>query len=180
MPAVERLDLHFYARRYDRSFEAIADQVRLSNLRHCSLHGLRCRKASLQTFLSNHPTINHLELRVISLSGPGDEHWRSLIDRLCTTSTLETLVLKDLDEENIDSEYSRARSINLLLPDEGPPEDISTYFPYIGGIMVHTRTFDRNMLQKGLNFLPSPRRRLRGSPQYTRWRRLLDEEFGPS
>lgn len=177
-PKLRKLNLHVYRitganpEIDDEIFTSLADTTHLPLLQEYSLSGFYLPVQSLLQFLKKHPTIQHLALEELILTSGS---WKPVFTHLSRMPSLTRLHLSNIchgDEGNV---------VNLYpVWQRKDPEDPSAYFPCLrGGLVVHTRSFTMEELQKGLEFKPSPRGRTMGSTNIAQWRRRRRAEYGP-
>jgi hypothetical protein len=184
MPNLEAIDLHLYRtlnghpRSYDRIFQAIAEEIRLpSTLEQCFLRGIFTTEQSLLQFLTNHPRINHLDLREICLTSGS---WEAIFEYVSAMPNLRRLRLSNLwDNDGMltnlypvrKEHFDREADLRNVHP---------TFFSCVGDSLVHTREFDvHDLKEKGLKFRPRVDGRPRGSLQFMLWMQARDAEYGP-
>ncbi|KAL2013888.1 hypothetical protein VTN00DRAFT_1413 [Thermoascus crustaceus] len=150
MPKLEAIDLHLYdtlegdAKAYDQIFKAIAREVHLPSLEQCFLRGIYASEESMLQFLENHPRINHLDLREMTItSGSWEPIFKYLGSRM---TALTRLRLSNLRDEN-----KSLRNLNPVWEEGSGAADYSSSYPCGGGLMVHTREFDVDDFKKGLS-----------------------------
>ena len=177
-PKLRKLNLHVYRitganpEIDDEIFTSLADTTHLPLLQEYSLSGFYLPVQSLLQFLKKHPTIQHLALEELILTSGS---WKPVFTHLSRMPSLTRLHLSNIchgDEGNV---------VNLYpVWQRKDPEDPSAYFPCLrGGLVVHTRSFTMEELQKGLEFKSSPRGRTMGSTNIAQWRRRRRAEYGP-
>ena len=175
-PKLRKLNLHVYRTTRadteidDEIFTSMADTAHLPRLKECSLSGFYLTVDSLLQFLTKHPTIQHLTLEELH---PTSGLWESLFAYLSTgMPSLTHLYLSNIWDGGV---------VNLHpVWQEGVPDDQSARFPCLsGGSVVHTRSFTKEELRKGLKFRQEPRGRTMGSTNIAQWRRRRRAEYGP-
>ncbi|KAL9612075.1 MAG: hypothetical protein Q9167_003297 [Letrouitia subvulpina] len=188
MPNLERLDLHLYntlqgrANSYAEVFSCIADDVVLPSLRHCTLRGLYSSEVALLKFLRAHDTLETFELREIYLVSGS---WSSILAHVCVMPSLQQVLLQNLWElgqglVNLEPKNKPKQQEKKKLPPDGIMEDRNCSYPCIGGLMVHTRTFSREKMQKErFQFMKRPSGRSLGSASLHMWIQARKAEYGP-
>ncbi|KAI4094902.1 MAG: hypothetical protein LQ348_006638 [Seirophora lacunosa] len=196
MPNLQRLDLHLYrtlwkgADSYAKVFSCLVEEeVVLPSLRQCKLRGLYCDETSLLAFLRAHPNIATLELRSVKLVSGA---WRPIFARLCAMPLLQRVTLQNIRAPPEGGVVLRERMVNLgpkhptaaLHEDDGIPSwsaDNRRSYPCGGGLMVHTRTFSREEMQRErFEFAEVPDDALvMASPAHHRFFTSNQAEYGP-
>ncbi|KAI4212378.1 MAG: hypothetical protein LQ351_004948 [Letrouitia transgressa] len=182
MPNLERLDLHLYntlegsADNYAKVFTCIADDVTLPSLRHCTLSGLYSSEVTLLQFLRTHDALETFELREIGLVSGS---WSSVLAYMCTMPLLQRVILQNLWEPSKSLLNLESKDGQKSTPG-GTVEDRNCSYPCFGGMMVHTRTFSREVIQKErFQFMKCPSGRPLGSAALHRWIYARKAEYGP-
>lgn len=174
-PKLRKLNLHVYRTARadteidDEIFTSIADTVHLPRLQECSLSGFYLTVESLLQFLTKHSTIQHLTLEELHLtSGLWEPIFAHISRRMPSLTNLHLSSMWDGGLVNLHPVWQTE-----------DPEDRSTGFPCLwGGLVVHTRSFTMEELQKGLKFRSRPRGRTLGSTNIAQWRRRRRAEYG--
>ncbi|KAL8706508.1 MAG: hypothetical protein Q9201_000440 [Fulgogasparrea decipioides] len=194
---------------YAKVFSCIVDDIVLPSLRHCTLRGIRCCETSLLSFLGAHNGIVTLEMRQMYLdSGSWPSiftHLCSMSDlqeltlqNLWDATGHINLAPKDrLSEREEDFARRREEDEEEYVYDtdeEGKPDNENGgYLPSLRwrddpncccqcmcGVLVHTRSFTREEIQKErFDLAKKPWGRLIGSPQLVRWTNATSAELGP-
>lgn len=177
-PKLRKLNLHVYRITRanpeigDEIFTSLADTAHLPLLQEYSLNGFCLPVESLLLFLKKHPTIQHLALEELILTSGS---WKPVFTHLSRMPSLTRLHLSNICHGDVSG------VVNLYpVWQRKDPQDPSAYFPCLwGGLVVHTRSFTMEELQKGLEFKPKPRGRTMGSTNIAQWSRRRREEYGP-
>ncbi|KAL9012678.1 MAG: hypothetical protein Q9173_002567 [Seirophora scorigena] len=187
MPNLQRLDLHLYKTlwsggdSYAKVFSCLVEEVVLPSLRQCKLRGLYCDETSLLAFLRAHQNITTLEFRSIDLvSGT----WQSIFAQLCAMPLLQRVTLQNIRAPGKGMVSLGPKHPTAVYEDEGIPSwsaDNRRSFPCAGGLMVHTRTFSREEMQRErFEFAEGPDGALAmGSPAHHRFFTSNQTEYGP-
>lgn len=177
-PKLRKLNLHVYRTTRadtevcDEIFTSMADStVHLPRLQECSLSGFYLTVESLLQFLAKHPTIQHLALVEVHLTSGS---WKPIFAHLSRRMpSLAHLHLSNMWDGGVGGVIN----LHPVWQKECPEE---TGFPCLwGGLVVHTRSFTMEELQKGLEFRSRPRGRTLGSTNIAQWRRRRRAEYGP-
>ena len=206
--ALRQLNLHFrnalssqILSSYDRIFEVIAHEVHLQLLEKCSLSGFYFTAESLVKFLQKHSQLRNLTLQRCELTSG---FWAPIFDHLSQAMPeLETLNLSTLAEryvqefavaQNGSMPHRHVASVNESEISEGywvfwvnlhPKWDNDNlshceYFQNAQSVFVHTRSFNRDELDKGLLFRSLPERPhfIDFGSQSREWNRYIEAKDG--
>lgn len=160
-------------RRFKSFLKQQTTDFHLPSLEQCYLRGIYASEESMLQFLENHPRINQLDLREMTLtSGSWEPIFKHLGSRMPALTRLRLSSLRDENES--------LRNLNSVWEEGSGAADYSSSYPCGGGLrMVHTREFDADDLKKGLEFKPCTPGRALGSPQLRRWLMSRQAEYCP-
>jgi hypothetical protein len=192
--ALRELDLSFrHALRggcpdsYDRIIESIAHETQLPMLESCAFSGFLAKGESILLFLQNHPNLRSFTLHECHLTTGS---WPPIFAHLDQSiSKLESVSFSNLygkcvmegeqeGEEGTQEHYEMVNLHPIWDTDRPAYWDSFTKGP---GRQVHTRSFNREELKKGLVFPPlvKLRGRAKGSPELMRWMNTRQALYGP-
>jgi hypothetical protein len=207
-PALRELDLSFRHTledrkldSYDRIIKSIAHETQFPILEKCALSGFLAKGESILLFLQKHPDLRSFTLHECTLATGS---WTPIFSHLDQSMPrLENLSLSNLygkhmqnpkhalrvahldsndreqEEEEGEQEVDGMVNLQPIWDTDQPPR--WTSFPTAKGKCVHTRSFTREELKKGLVFRPLRRGRGRslGSPELMRWMNSRRALYGP-
>ncbi|PIG82869.1 hypothetical protein AARAC_003153 [Aspergillus arachidicola] len=205
--ALRELDLSFRhtligekLRSYDRIIGSIAHEVHFPRLEKCALSGFLAKGESILLFLQKHPDLTSFTLHECTLTTGS---WTPIFSHLDQSmSRLENLSLSNLSgkhmqnmnyaprtahqhpnetaqEEQDGQEVDGLVNLQPIWDTDRPPR--WSCFSAAGGTYVHTRSFTREELEKGLVFRPLRRGigRAKGSMELMWWRKSRSALYGP-
>ncbi|KAJ5670444.1 uncharacterized protein N7477_005807 [Penicillium maclennaniae] len=188
-PALRELDLSFRHAledgtldSYDRILESIAHEAQFPILEKCALSGFLAKGESILLFLQKHPDLRSFTLHECTLTTgswtPIFSHLDQSMPRLDDLS-FSNLYGKHRQEEDGKQEVDGMVNLQPIWDTDQPP--LWKSFSTGGGRQVHTRSFNREELKKGLVFRPLIRGRGRpkGSLEFMRWRDSRRALYGP-
>ncbi|KAB8076119.1 hypothetical protein BDV29DRAFT_170807 [Aspergillus leporis] len=207
-PALRELDLSFRHTlkdgkldSYDRIIESIARETQFPTLEKCALSGFLAKGESILLFLQKHPDLRSFTLHECTLTTGS---WTPIFSHLDQSMPrLENLSLSNLYGKHMQNPKHASRVAHLDSNDEEEEEEEDeqevdgmvnlqpiwdthqpprgTSFPTTQGKCVHTKSFNREELKKGLVFRPinMGRGRPLGSPELMRWRNFRRAVYGP-
>ncbi|KAK2608233.1 hypothetical protein N8I77_006857 [Diaporthe amygdali] len=178
-PNLETLDLFMYNTMegapwaYNNIFNHISKSLRFPKLQHLTLRGIWAAPNSLLLFLRNHPTITHIDLREIHVTGGT---WEPILKHFRCMPKLAMLHLENL--------WSGSEHLLNLLPKDPVLQDSErvpgNFYPTRHGAMVHTRDIGAEELKKGLDFVKSRgSSRGKGSRHLMQWIQKRKLDYGP-
>ncbi|KAJ5124314.1 uncharacterized protein N7515_008139 [Penicillium bovifimosum] len=191
--ALRELDLSFrHALRegcpdsYDKIIESIAKETQFPMLEKCAFSGFLAKGESILLFLQKHPNLRFFTLHECHLTTGS---WPPIFAHLSESMPkLESVSFSNLygkcgmqgEQEGEEGTQEHSAMVNLQpIWDTNPPpyRDSFTKGP---GRQVHTRTFNREDLKKGLVFPPlvKLRGRAKGSRELMRWTHTREERYG--
>ncbi|KAB8211894.1 hypothetical protein BDV34DRAFT_184428 [Aspergillus parasiticus] len=185
---------------YDRIIDSIAHEVEFPRLEKCALSGFLAKGESILLFLQKHPDLTSFTLHECTLTTGS---WTPIFSHLDQSmSRLENLSLSNLSgkhmqnmnyaprtahqhpnetaqEEQGGQEVDGLVNLQPIWDTDRPPR--WSCFSAAGGTYVHTRSFTREELEKGLVFRPLRRGigRAKGSMELMRWRKSRSALYGP-
>ncbi|OOQ86282.1 hypothetical protein PEBR_22805 [Penicillium brasilianum] len=162
---------------YDRIIDMIAQETQFPMLEKCAFSGLPAKGESILLFLQKHPNLNSFTLHECTLTAGS---WPPIFSQLDQSMpNLESVSFSNLYGECVqegEQEEGEDRKKHYEMVNLQPTWDIEqplrwNSFEKGPGRQVHTRTFDREELKKGLVFPPLIKRRGRakGSAELLRW-----------
>lgn len=162
---------------YDRIIEMIAQETHFPMLEKCAFSGLPAKGESILLFLQKHPNLNSFTLHECTLTAGS---WPPIFSQLDQSMpNLESVSFSNLYGECVqegEQEEEEDRKKHYEMVNLQPTWDTEqplrwNSFEKGPGRHVHTRTFDREELKKGLVFPPliKGRGRAKGSPELLRW-----------
>lgn len=171
---------------YDRIIDSIAHETQFPMLEKCAFSGFLAKGESILLFLQKHPNLHSFTLHECEMTTGS---WPPIFAHLSQSMPkLESVSFSNLwgkcgmewQQEGEEGKQEHVEMVNLQPiwdTDEPPIWDSFTKGP---GIQVHTRTFNREDLKKGLVFprlvkLPG---RAKGSPERMRWMNIRRELYG--
>jgi hypothetical protein len=171
---------------YDRIIESIAHETHFPVLEKCAFSGFLAKGESILLFLQNHPNLRSFTLHECDMTTGS---WPPIFAHLSQSMPkLESVSFSNLwgkcgmewEPEGEEGKQEHVEMVNLQPiwdTDKPPLWDSFTKGP---GRQVHTRTFNREDLKKGLVFprlykLPG---RAKGSPEHMRWNNIRRELYG--
>lgn len=172
---------------YDRIIEIIAHEVQVPMLERCAFSGFPAKGESILLFLQKHPKLHSFTLHECTLTTGS---WPPIFSHLDQSMpNLESVSFSNLygkcaqegEQEEGEDMKKHYEMVNLqpTWDTERPPRWSS--FTKGTGRHVHTRSFDREELKKGLVFPPLIKRRGRakGSAELLHWRDTRRALYAP-
>ncbi|OGM46189.1 hypothetical protein ABOM_004866 [Aspergillus bombycis] len=186
---------------YDRIIASISQETQFPSLETCALSGFMAKGESILLLLQKHADLHSLTLHECTLTTGS---WTPIISHIDQSMpSLQSLSLSNLYgkhtqnlkyAQNADSVDSNGRDqqeeegeqevdgiMNLHPVWDTDQQPRSRYLQEPGGKCVHTRSFTREELKKGLVFRPLRRGwgRVKGSFELMQWRKSRRALYGP-
>lgn len=207
-PALRELDLSFRNAleggkldSYDRIIESIAHETQFLTLEKCAFSGFLAKGESILLFLQKHPDLRSFTLHECTLTTgswtPIFAHLEQSMPRLENLS-FSNLYGKHMQHPSHAPSVAHPRSNDEEQKEEGGKQEVDGMvnlhpiwdagqpprwqsFTTPAGRQLHTRSFNREDLKKGLMFRPSSyeRGRPKGSPELMLWINSRRALYGP-
>ncbi|EHA25768.1 hypothetical protein ASPNIDRAFT_43818 [Aspergillus niger ATCC 1015] len=210
-PALRKLELSFrrtaappdseFMHKHNWIIDSIARETNFPLIESCTFAGFPARGESILLFLERHPSLQSLKIHECHLSSGS---WTPIFAHLETSMPeLQNLNLSNLygkhmqnlkyvqgrgrntndnSEENAEDDWQEGDGMVVLRPiwDTNPLPRWTRYSSSNGSV-VHTRSFTREELKKGLVFRPLGKGpgRIKGSPEFAYWRTSRKALYGP-
>ncbi|KAB8262136.1 hypothetical protein BDV32DRAFT_120625 [Aspergillus pseudonomiae] len=181
---------------YDRIIESIAQETQFPRLEKCALSGFMAKGESILLFLQRHANLQSLTLHECNLTTGS---WTPIMSHLDQSMPkLEFLSLSNLYGKHVNytprvghidsnarfqveqGEQEVDGMVNLHPVWDTDQQPRWRCLQQAGGKCVHTRSFTREELKKGLVFRPlRPGGRIKGSSEHMQWGKARRALYGP-